>query len=198
MFISILFVKSSAVILVIGGALLAAGLVIAGLSTYALTKEFLEDAVLIDEQTIEPGLSFAAVLKDLPAERQLALSLTGDPADVPLRVLLTDSEGRTLETYNITTTPFTSTVATETAGDHTFDVKNVGTRTVVVSGGVFNSPVPEQGGGVNVEDPSVQSFLAYGIGIIVGVVLVIAGIILLIIGAIKHLRRGKSTESIPR
>ncbi|MGI0028401.1 MAG: hypothetical protein ACREAQ_01640 [Nitrososphaera sp.] len=191
--------KSSLVILVIGGALLAAGLVIAGLSTYAVAKELLEDAVIIDKAPIEPGLSYGAVLKDLPAGRQLALSLSGEPSDVPLGALLTDPDGNTVVMYNITKTPFTSTVATETAGDHTFDIKNVGTRAVVVSGGVFNSPVPEQDGGVNVQDPAVQSFFTYGIGgIIVGIVLVIAGIVLLIIGAIKHLRTRKSTESMPR
>jgi len=198
MFISISFVKRSVVILVVGGALLAAGLVIAGLSLFTVAKEFLKDAVIIDAVTIEPDTSHSATLKGLPAGRQLALQLSAEPSDVPLRALLTDPEGRTLKMYNITSTPFTSTVATKTAGDHTFDIKNVGTRAVVVSGGVGKSPFPEQDGGLNVEDPSAQSFLAYGIGIIVGIVLVIAGIVLLIIGAIKHLRPGKSAESIPR
>jgi hypothetical protein len=185
--------------LIIGGALLAAGLVIAGLSAFTVTKEFLKDSVPINETPLEPGLSYANTLKDLPADRQLLLTLQSNPPDVPLQAKLTAPDGATLAIYNITNTPFTSAASTRSAGDHTFEIKNVGTSTVTISGAIINSPLTQQGGGVNIEDdPVLQSYLPYGAALLVGTLLVIAGIVLLIIGAIKHFRSRRSPESVSR
>jgi len=191
-------VKRSSILLIIGGGLLAAGLVIAAFSTFTVAKEVLEGAVIINETSIEPGLAYASVLKDLPAGRQLLFSLTSDPSDIPLRVELTDPDGTALKTYNITRTPFTGAVATKTAGDHTLEIRNVGNGTVNVSGALLDSPVVEEGGGVSVEDnSSLQRLVTFAIAAIVGILLIIAGIILLIIGAIKHFKEKKVPESIP-
>lgn len=178
--------------------MLAAGLVIAAFSTFTVAKEVLEGAVIINETSIEPGLAYASVLKDLPAGRQLLFSLTSDPSDRPLRVELTDPDGTALRTYNITRTPFTGTVETEIAGDHTLEIRNVGNGTVSVSGALLDSPLVEEGGGVSVEDnSSLQRLVTFAIAAIVGILLIIAGIILLIIGAIKHFKEKKTPESIP-
>lgn len=185
--------KPGILLLIIGGALLAAGLVIAGISTYAVTKQVLEGSTIIDNTSLEPSLSFAAVMKDLPAGQQLLLSLSSNPADVPLQARITEPDGNTLALYNITSTPFTSTTETRIAGDHTLEIKNIGSSAVTINGAVLNSPVTQQGGGVSIQDnPSVQTFVTYGIGILVGIVLIIAGIVLLIIGAVKYAKGRKS------
>jgi hypothetical protein len=73
------------------------------------------------------------------------------------------------------------------------EIKNVGSRPVSVSGGILNSPISQQGGGVSVQDnSSVQNLVTYGIGILVGIALIIAGIVLLIIGAVKYARGRKA------
>ncbi|MCI0557651.1 MAG: DUF4870 domain-containing protein [Nitrososphaera sp.] len=190
--------KTGLGLLIIGGGLLAAGLVVAGFSTFAITKEVLEGAVMINATSLEPGQSSGDVLKDLPTDRQLLFSLSSDPSDVPLRVQITDPDGERLVMYNVTTTPFTGSVATKKEGDHTLEITNVGTRAVTINGALIHSPIVEQGGGVSVEDnPSLQTFITYGIGILVGAILVIAGIVVLIIGAIKYSRGRKSPESVP-
>ena len=132
-------------------------------------------------------------MKDLPAGQQLFLSLSSDPSDVPIQALITQPNGTALATFDINETPFTSTATTEISGDHTLQVKNVGSRSVTVSGALINSPLAQQGGGVGVQDSaSVKSFIAFGVGILVGIILIIAGIVVLIIGAIKY-ARGRKT-----
>lgn len=166
---------------------------IAGISTFTVTKQVLEGSTVIDQTSLEPNLSLAAELIDVPEKRQLMLSLLGNPSDIPLQAKITGPDGSVLALYNITNTPFTSTTTTELAGNHTLEVKNVGSRPVRVSGGILNSPISQQGGGLSVQDDSsVQNLVTYGIGILVGIVLIVAGIVLLIVGAIKYLRGRKA------
>ena len=182
-------VRSGLVILIIGAALLVTGLIIAGLSVFTVTKEVLKGSTIIDPTTIQPELSYVAVMKDLPAGQQLLLTLSSDPADGSLQVTILEADGNVLAFYNITESPFTSTTVTKTTGDHTVEIKNIGTSTVTVNGAVLNSPVSQQGGGVSVQgNPSVQNLVNYGLAILAGVALVIAGIVMLIIGAIKYVR----------
>jgi hypothetical protein len=47
------------------------------------------------------------------------------------------------------------------------------------------------------DDSSLQKVITYGIGIVVGIVLIVAGIVLLIIGAIKFARGKKAPENVP-
>jgi hypothetical protein len=176
--------------------LLGAGLVIAGISTFSVTKQVLEGSTIIDKTILEPNLSFEATMKGLPAGQQLLLSLSGDPSDVPLQAQLTQPDGAILATFDINETPFSSAATTEMFGDHTLQVKNVGSRSVTVSGALINSPIAQQGGGVSVQDnASLQSFIAFGIGILIGMVLIIAGIVVLIIGAIKYVKGKKASPS---
>jgi|SRR6185436_7281261 len=186
--------KPGIALLIIGGALLGAGLVIAGVSTFSVTKQVLEGSTIIDKTPLEPNLAFSATMKDLPAGQQLLLSLSGDPTDVPLQAQITQPDGTILATFDINETPFSSAATTEMSGDHTLQVKNVGSRSVTVSGALINSPIAQQGGGVSVQDnTSFQSFIAFGIGILVGIVLIIAGIVVLIIGAIKYVKGKKAS-----
>ena len=190
--------KSGVILLIIGGALLVIGLVISGISVVAVTTQVLEGGALIEAAEIEPGLSYAAVMKDLPAGRQIVLSLDSQPSDVMLNAVLTEADGDTIGVYNVTKTPFTSTAMSREHGDHTLELTNVGTQPVTVSGALLNSPIAGEGGGVSVEDdPGLQNLIAYGVGILVGIVLIISGIVILIIGAVKFFRSRKAPEGVP-
>jgi hypothetical protein len=189
-------VKPGLVPLIIGGALLAAGLILAGISTFSVTKQVLEGSTIIDASLLEPNLSLAATIKELPADQELLLSLSGDPADVPLQVRIAQPDGTDLISYDVEKTPFTTATATEIPGDHTLEIKNIGSRSVTVSGALLNSPVSPSDGGINIaDDPSIQNLVAYGIGILVGLVLIIAGIVLLIIGAVRYIKSGRKTTA---
>lgn len=186
-------IKSGTPALVIGGILLVIGLVLAGVSTFIVTKEVLEGSTIFDDTPLEPNLSLSVTVMDLPARQQLVLTLAGDPTDVPLQAKITGPDGKVLALHNITNTPFTSTTTTELSGAHKLEIKNVGSRAVTISGALLNSPIGQQGGGVGVQDnPSLQSFVAYGFGILLGIALIIAGIVLLVIGAIKYARGKKN------
>ena len=188
-------VKAGVLLLIIGGVLLATGLIVAGLSTFSVTKQILEGSTIIDSTPLEPNLSFAAVMEDLPAGQQLLITVTGNPADVPLQAQILQPNGTVLARYDVKETPFSSTATTETTGDHTIEVKNVGSKPVTVSGAVLNSPVAQQGGGMGVQDnASLQDLIKFGIGILVGIILIIAGVVVLIIGAVKYVRGKKSAH----
>ena len=188
--------KPSIVLLIIGGGLLVAGLVIGGISTFGATMQVLKGATVINNTQLEPNLSFVAVSKNLPAGQQLLLSLSSKPNDVPLQARITEQDGSVLVTFEIKQTPFTSSLKTNKSGDHTLEIKNVGSRSVTINGALLNSPVAQQAGGVAVKDSaSLQDLVTYGIGILVGLVLIIAGIILLIIGAVKYFGGRKSAPS---
>jgi hypothetical protein len=185
-------------LLIIGGGLLVAGLVIAAISVVAVSKQVLEGSALINNAQLEPGLSYVAVLKDVPSGRQLVLSLDSQPRDVPLAAVITEADGESIGQYNITQTPFGSTVSTDEQGDHTLEIKNVGTSAVTINGGLLNTPISEDGGGVSIEDnPALQTFITYGLALLAAIVLIIAGIIILIIGAVKHFRSRKTPETPP-
>lgn len=188
--------KPGILLLIIGGVVLAAGLAVASVSVVSVTRQVLEGSTIIDSATLEPGLGLHAEIIDLPAGQQLLLSLSSTPADAPLQATITGPDGGTLALYNITGTPFTSAAATTMSGNHTLEIRNVGSSTVTVAGALLNSPIVQQGGGVSVgDDPSVQSYITYGIGILVGVALTVAGIVLLIIGAVKYARGRRETPS---
>ena len=93
--------------------MLGAGLIVAGVSTFSVTKQVLEGSTIIDKTILEPNLSFAATMKDLPAGQQLLLSLSGDPSEVPLQAQITQPDGTILATFNINETPFSSAATTE-------------------------------------------------------------------------------------
>lgn len=181
--------------LAIGAVLLVVGLVIAGIFTFSATQQVLQGSIIIAPTSLEPDLSLVAVTKGLPAGHELLLSISGNPSDTPLQAKITEPGGITLALFNITGTPFTSAATTRVSGDHTLEITNVGSSSVTIEGAMINSPVGQQGGGVNLaDDPSAQSFIAYGIGILVGIGLIIAGIVLLIIGAIKYARGRKGGQ----
>ena len=187
--------KAGLVHLVIGTVLLIAGLVVAGISTFSVTQQVLQGSIIIAPTSLEPNLSLVAVTKGLPAGHELLLSISGNPSDTPLQAKITEPGGTTLALFNITGTPFTSAATTRVSGDHTLEITNVGSSSAIIEGAMINSPVGQQGGGVNLaDDPSVQSFIAYGIGILVGIGLIIAGIVLLIVGAIKYARGRKGGQ----
>jgi hypothetical protein len=180
--------------MIIGGSLLAVGLGVGAVSVYIVTTQVLEGSTIINSTPLNPNLSYDAVAKDLPTGQQLLLSLSSTPSDVPLQAKISGPDGSTLASYNITHTPFTSTTTTKVAGDHTLEVKNVGSSSTTISGGLLTAPVSPQGGGVAVTDnqSSFQNLVAYGIGILVGIVLIIAGIVILIIGGVKYVKGRKS------
>lgn len=85
---------------------------------------------------------------------------------------------------------------TKVAGDHTLEIRNVGSNTVTVSGTLLNSPTLPQGGGSSLDDdPSVQTLVTYGIGILAGIVVIIAGIVVLVIGGTMYVRGRKNPSS---
>lgn len=136
----------------------------------------MEGSAIIDKTTLEPGLSSVSVIKDLPAGHQLILSLSGDPTDVPLNAKITGSSGTALVSYVIKEMSFTVMTVARESGDPTLEIKNMGSRAVVISGGLISTPVGPEAGGNSVKDNStIQSLAVYSIGILVRMGIIVAG-----------------------
>lgn len=187
--------KSGILLLIIGGSVLAAGLIVAGISTFSVTTQILEGSTIINSTALAPDLSTTSVIMGLPAGQQLLLSLTTNPPDAPLQASITGPDGDTLTLYNITKTPFTGSATTKVAGNHTLEIKNIGSGPVTVSGALLNTPVAPPGGGSIEDDPTLQTLVTYAIGILIGIVLIIAGIVVLIIGGIMYIKGRKNSPS---
>ena len=184
--------KSSHIFLIIGAGLFIAGLVVFSVTAFTVVKEVLRGSALINGTTLGPGEATAVVMKNVPAAQRLALALQEDPIDAPLRAQITGPDGKvlTLATINATGSRYTATTTTTVAGDQTLEIKNNGTRSVSISGALVNIPFGQgQMGGSNaINTPQVQQYVAAGIGILAGIVITIAGIVMLIIGAVKYFR----------
>lgn len=187
--------------LIVGAILLAAGLVIAGFSTFSVTKQLLQQSTLINQTSIEPNLSYVTVTKDLSARQQLLLSLSSNPLGTPLQVQIKEPNGTTLAIYNITKTPSITNISTKTSGKYTLEIKNGGTHTVTINGILLSSPTDQQEDAnelsIQNNNSSIQSLINYGIAILAGVALIIAGIVLLIVGAIKYVKLRKMNSWDP-
>jgi hypothetical protein len=158
--------KAGVLYLIIGGTLLAIGLGIAGFSTVSVTRQLMQGSAIIDHSRARSFDRFGD--KEPAGGAPALLSLTGDPADVPLHETITGPGGAALASYDIKKMPFTVTTSTKESGDTTLEIKNPGSRAAVISGGLISTPVGPEAGGVSVKDnSSFQSLVAYGIGILV-------------------------------
>jgi hypothetical protein len=177
--------------LIVGSILLAMGLGIAGFSTLSITKQILKQSTVINQTSIGPNLSYIASTKDLSARQQLLLSLSSTPSNTPLQVQFKESNGTALAIYNITNTPYITNILTKTSGKYTLEIRNDGIHNVTISGILYSSQngQQQQGKEISIQDnnnSSIQNLVNYGIAIVAGIALIIAGIILLIMSAIKY------------
>ena len=187
--------NSTTLFLIIGTALLVSGLALAGFSAFSVAKQFLTGAALLNGTSLQPGMAVGAVMKNVPPGQHLAFSISENPSNIPLKIRILDPNGTALATYdNITGTAFESrSIETAVAGDHTLEVTNLGSKDVVVTGAMINSPI----GKLNSTSGTlpVQNIVTFGIGILAGIALIIAGIVMLIIGAIKYAKGRRHVPS---
>ena len=195
-------VKSHHILLIIGTALFITGITVASISVFSVTRQVLQGAALINGTVLEPNTSIETVMKGVPSGQRLVLALEGSPQGIPLSAKITGPDGKVLGEYsNINGSRFSTTVTTLASGDQILEVTNAGSKSVKVSGALLGVPVGQpQGGGVEMT-PQIQNLVTWGIGILIGGVLFVAGIVLLIIGAVKYFRSGRNkptTTSSPQ
>ena len=163
--------KRGYIILIAGGVLLVAGVVISALWAGSFAGQFLEESTIIGQTLVRPSESINATLQVNDISRPISLALHFEPesaTNVTLRETVRDPSGRVVNTNEFLKDFFT-TFKVNTIGKFTLTVSNQGSIPVNVDGIFGYLPF------VNLSPLN---------GIIIGVILFIVGIITIIVGIV--------------
>lgn len=183
-------VKPGYIFLVIGGALIASGLIVSAFSVSTVVRQFPQESLDSKPVPLAPGQAFVHESVEVPAGRQYVVSITFEPADVPLAAQVRDSDGALVQSYDVTASPFFATAGAPREGSLSLEVRNAGDRPVEVAAGLLGMPFEE------------RELVNFGVAILAGAGLVIAGIAVAIVGAVKvvqerRVRRRRGNISSP-
>jgi hypothetical protein len=169
--------KRGYIILIAGGVLLVAGVVISALWAGSFAGRFLEESTIIGQTLVRPSESINATLQVNDISRPISLALHFEPesaTNVTLRETVRDPSGRVVNTNEFLKDFFT-TFRVNSVGQFTLTVSNQGSIPVNVDGIFGYLPFVGQNNQVNLSPLN---------GIIIGVILFIVGIITIIVGIV--------------
>jgi hypothetical protein len=168
--------KRGFIILIPGGALVVAGIVISAVWAGSFVGQFIQENTIIGQAAVEPSETINATLQinDISRPISTALHFEPDSANVTLRETVTDPNGRIVNTNEFSKDFFT-TFRVNTVGKFTLTILNQGSSPVNVDGIFGYLPFVGQDNQVNLSPLS---------GIITGIVLFVIGIIALIVGIV--------------
>ena len=169
--------KRGYIILIAGGVLLVAGVVISALWAGSFAGQFVEESTIIGQTLVRPSESINATLQVNDISRPISLALHFEPesaTNVTLRETVRDPSGRVVNTNEFLKDFFT-TFKVNTVGKFTLTVSNQGSIPVNVDGIFGYLPFVGQNNQVNLSPLN---------GIIIGVILFIVGIITIIVGIV--------------
>lgn len=183
--------KRGYIILIAGGALVVAGVVVSALWAGSFVGQFLQDNAIIGQTLIRPSESINATLQVSDISRPVSVALHFEPqsSNVTLRETVIDPDGKVVNTNEFLKDYFT-TFRVNNVGKFTLTILNQGTTPVNVDG-IFGY-IPFVG-------PNNQINLSPLNGIIIGIILFVLGIIALIVGIVFTIidRRRESHQPPP-
>jgi hypothetical protein len=186
--------KRGYIILIAGGALVVAGIVISAAWAGSFVGQFMQENTFIDQAVVGPSETINATLQVNDISRPIALGLHIEPesANVILRETVRDPGGRVVNTNEFSKEFFT-TFKVNSTGKFTLTVSNQGTSPVNVD--VLFGYIPF---GFVRENNQVD--LSPLNGIIIGIVLFVVGVISLIVGVVFVIidRRREKQRQSPR
>ena len=164
------------IILIAGGALVVAGIVISAVWAGSFVSQFMQENSIISQAVVRPSESINTTLQvnDISRPISTALHFEPDSANVTLREAVTDPEGRIVNTNEFSKDFFT-TFKINSVGKFTLTISNQGSSPVNVDGLFGYIPFVGQNNQVNLSPLN---------GIIIGIALFVIGIIALIVGII--------------
>lgn len=171
--------KNAYAFLIIGGGLLISGLTVAWVSNLPVTvKEVPKSISLIDGTAIEPNLSKALTLENVTAGNVLLVTMSINPSDIPFEAEIRGPSANFLSLFSPVENPFATTIATQSSGDYTLIITNIGAQTASVNAGMIIS----------------ETVISGLVILELTLVLVIAGIGFLIFGGIRLVRQRIKAE----
>jgi hypothetical protein len=183
--------KRGYIILISGGVLLVAGVVMTAVWAGSFAGQFLQENTIIGQTLVRPSESINATLQINDISRPISLALHFEPgsANVTLRETVLDPKGEIVNT-NVFSKDFFITFKVDSVGRFTLTILNQGPNPVNVDGIFGYIPFVGQNNQINIGPLN---------GIITGIALFVIGIIALIVGIIFVIidRRREDRQSPP-
>ncbi|MDQ3854093.1 MAG: hypothetical protein M3299_14820 [Thermoproteota archaeon] len=196
------------IILIIGGVLFIAGIIIAAVWAIPFASTFLQNNTLINQVSIDPGRSVEATTQVTDVSRPIAVAIHIERLEGLVRVIETvkDPSGTVVSNNEFSANLFT-TFQPQITGNHILNVTNAGAAPITINAMFGYMPfitapasTSEVGGqplpGVDLSSLSV--IIAGGVLTTIGFFTIIAGIIIVVIDSRKRgeQKGGRSSGSV--
>ena len=170
--------KRGYIILIAGGALVVAGIVISAVWAGSFVGQFMQENTIIGQTIVRPSETINATLQINDISRPISTALHFEPesANVILRETVRDPGGRVVNTNEFSKDFFT-TFKVNSTGKFTLTISNEGTSPVNVDGLFGYIPFGFVGENNQVDLSPLN-------GIIIGIILFVVGVISLIVGIV--------------
>ncbi len=191
-------IRRGYIILIIGGVLFVAGIVIAAVWAIPFASTFLQENTLINQVSIEPGRSVQATTQVTDVSRPVTVAIHIERPEGVVRLIETvrDPSGTVVSSNEFSANLFT-TFQPQNTGNHILNITNAGAAPVTINA-MFGympfltaadpPPTSEVGGqplpGVDLSSLSV--IIAGGVLTTIGFFTVIAGIVIVVIDSRKR------------
>jgi hypothetical protein len=186
--------KRGYIILIGGGILLMAGVILSIFSVGSFANQFLQENIVLSQAIVRPSESLDAVLQvnGTSSSVSVALHPEQESTNVTRRETVRDPNGKIIHT-NEFLKDFVTTFKPNMTGEYTLLVSNLGSEAMKVDG-IFGF-LPLVGGGNDLDNLNSLSMIITGVILfILGIVTLIASIIFIILDRRKEKRRPSLTR----
>ena len=194
-------IRRGYIILIIGGALFIAGIIIAAVWAIPFASIFLQNNTLINEVSIEPGRSIEATTQVTDVSRPVTVAIHIERSEGVVRLIETvkDQSGTVVSSNEFSANLFT-TFQPQSIGNHILNITNAGSAPVTINA-IFGympfitapASTSDGGGGQpipGVDLSSLSVVITGGVLTAIGFFTIIAGIVIVVIDSRKR-REGR-------
>lgn len=186
--------KRGYIILIVGGILLIAGVILSIFSVGSFANQFMQENIVLSQATVRPSESLDAALQINDTARFVSVALHSEPesTNVTLRETVRDPNGRIINT-NEFSKDFVTTFKPNITGEYILLISNLGSNNVNIDG-IFGF-LPLVGGGNDQDNINSLNMIITGVILfILGIAGLIAGVIFTILDRRKEKRRPSLTR----
>jgi uncharacterized membrane protein len=200
-------IRRGYIILIIGGALFIAGIIIAAVWAIPFASTFLQNNTLINQVSIQPGRSVEATTQVADVSRPVTVAIHIERSEGVVRLIETvkDQSGNVVSSNEFSANLFT-TFRPQNSGNHILNITNAGSAPVTINAMFGYLPfitapasTTSDGGGQpipGVDLSSLSVVITGGVLTAIGFFTIIAGIVIVVIDSRKRREaRGQNGSS---
>jgi hypothetical protein len=200
-------IRRGYIILIIGGALFIAGIIIAAVWAIPFASTFLQNNTLINQVSIQPGRSVEATTQVADVSRPVTVAIHIERSEGVVRLIETvkDQSGNVVSSNEFSANLFT-TFRPQNSGNHILNITNAGSAPVTINAMFGYLPfitapasTTSDGGGQpipGVDLSSLSVVITGGVLTAIGFFTIIAGIVIVVIDSRKRREaRGENGSS---